>query len=67
MLVECGGDELSVTVFNFRPADMKLVYQDASQGDADGIIGGGAVYAVYAMAYTYFTQCMPGIALAYTL
>ena len=37
MLVECGGDELSVTVFNFRPADMKLVYQDASQGDADGM------------------------------
>ena len=30
-------------------------------------IGGGAVYAVYAMAYTHFTQCMPGIALAYTL
>ena len=32
----------------------------------DGI-GGGAVYAVQAMAYTHFTQCVPGIALAYTL
>jgi len=30
-------------------------------------IGGGAVYAVYAMAYTDLKQCMPGIGLAYTV
>ena len=30
-------------------------------------IGGGAVYAVYAMAYPDFTQCMPEISLAYTV